>query len=76
MRGVTAYDVAARMKHGGVSLADAAQASVDVLTELQGDGGLIAVDTHGNVALPFNSEGMYRGFVTGDGKMNVEIYGD
>jgi len=76
MRGVTAYDVAARMKHGGVSLADAAQAAVDVLTELQGDGGLIAVDTEGNVALPFNSEGMYRGWVTGDGKINVEIYGD
>ena len=76
MRGVTAFDVAARMKHGGVSLAHAAQASVDVLTELQGEGGLIAVDTDGNVALPFNSEGMYRGFVTGHGKMNVEIYGD
>ena len=63
MLGVTAYDVAARMKYKGLSLEDAAQETINHLTEINGEGGLIAVDTHGNVTLPFNSEGMYRGFI-------------
>jgi L-asparaginase / beta-aspartyl-peptidase len=75
MLGVTAYDVAARMKYMGVNIADAAQASVDHLTSIGGEGGLIAVDRDGNVTLPFNSDGMYRGWAAG-GKFDVSIYGD
>lgn len=44
------------------------------LPALGGDGGLIAVDKNGNVAMPFNTEGMYRGFIKQDGKAVVEIY--
>lgn len=44
------------------------------LPELGGDGGLVAVDSKGNVALPFNTEGMYRGYVKNNGKIVVEIY--
>lgn len=74
--GVTAFDVAARMKYKGISLEDAAKESIDYLTSINGEGGLIAVDSQGNVTMPFNSEGMYRGCVTPDGKFNIEIYGD
>ena len=75
MLGVTAYDVAARMKYKGLSLDDAARETIDHLTKINGEGGLIAVDTAGNITLPFNSDGMYRGYVTADGQINVEIYG-
>ena len=44
------------------------------MEKLGGDGGLIALDKNGNVAMPFNTEGMYRGTVTEDGKIEVLIY--
>lgn len=44
------------------------------LTDLGGDGGLIGVDKEGNVAMPFSTEGMYRGYVKNNGKVVVEIY--
>jgi L-asparaginase / beta-aspartyl-peptidase len=74
MLGVTAFDVAARMKYKNLSLVEAADETVERLTEINGEGGFVAVDALGNVALPFNSEGMYRGFVTADGEMKIEIY--
>jgi beta-aspartyl-peptidase (threonine type) len=73
MLGVTAYDVAARMKYKNVSLEEAARETIDRLAAVGGEGGLIAVDTHGNITLPFNSEGMYRGWVTPDAQA-IEIY--
>ncbi|HYJ91443.1 MAG TPA: isoaspartyl peptidase/L-asparaginase [Pyrinomonadaceae bacterium] len=74
MLGVTAYDVAARMKYKGLPLVDAAREAIQNLSEIGGEGGLVAVDAQGNVSLPFNSDGMYRGFVSSSAKMNVEIY--
>jgi beta-aspartyl-peptidase (threonine type) len=74
MLGVTAYDVAARMKYKNLSLADASKEAIEHLTEIGGEGGFVAVDAFGNVVLPFNSEGMYRGFVNSDGLIKVEIY--
>ena len=74
MLGVTAFDIAARMKYKGLPLEAAAREAIDRLTEIKGDGGLIAVDAQGNVALPFNSQGMYRGYVAKDGELTVEIY--
>lgn len=63
MRTVAAYDVCARMAYAGQPLAAAAQAVVmEVLPAMGGRGGLIAVDAQGNVSLPFNTEGMYRGW--------------
>jgi beta-aspartyl-peptidase (threonine type) len=69
-----AYDVAARMKYKNLSLEKAAWETVEYLRKIGGEGGLIAVDRLGNVALPFNSEGMYRGYVQADGEMVVQIY--
>ncbi len=74
MAGVTAFDVAARMKYKALKLEDAARETVENLTRIGGEGGFIAVDAQGNVALPFNSDGMYRGFIKADGEIVVEIY--
>jgi beta-aspartyl-peptidase (threonine type) len=73
MLGVTAYDVAARMKYKNISLAQAANETVEYLTQIGGEGGLIAVDALSNVTMPFNSDGMYRGFITEE-KFLIEIY--
>ncbi len=75
MLGATAFDVSARMKYKNLSLEQAAIEAINYQTEIGGEGGLIAVDNLGNVALPFNSDGMYRGFITSDSEMKIEIYG-
>ncbi|EEA02454.1 Asparaginase [Burkholderia sp. H160] len=63
MRMVAAYDVAAQMAYRQISLEEAAHDVVmNRLPKIDGRGGLVAVDVHGNVTLPFNTEGMYRGF--------------
>jgi beta-aspartyl-peptidase (threonine type) len=63
IRMVAAYDVAAQMEYRGVSLEEAANAVIhEKLPRIEGKGGLIAVDAQGRVALPFNTEGMYRGY--------------
>ncbi|MBN4667520.1 isoaspartyl peptidase/L-asparaginase [Pandoraea nosoerga] len=62
IRTVACYEVGALMAYAGLSLADAAERVIrERLPRVQGRGGLIAVDAQGNVALPFNTEGMYRG---------------
>jgi beta-aspartyl-peptidase (threonine type) len=71
--GVSAFDVAARMKYKGLSLENAAREAIERQTELGGEGGLIAVDSDGNLALPFNSEGMYRGWANEDG-IHTAVY--
>ncbi len=48
----------------------------DVLVKVGGEGGVIAMDREGNVAMPFNSAGMYRGYVGEDGKPSVAIFRD
>ena len=74
MLGASAFDAAARMKYKGLTVAQAAGETIEYLTKIGGEGGLIAVDNLGNIALPFNSEGMYRGHIKADGYMVVEIY--
>ena len=68
IRAVAAHDVAARMRYQGVALTNAADEVVlRQLAAAGGAGGLIAVDARGNVALPFNTVGMYRGVIRADG---------
>lgn len=77
IRGVAAYDVSAIMEFKGATLENAANEVVQQrLLNINGDGGLIAVDTAGNVVLPFNTEGMYRAARTSAGLDFVRIYGD
>jgi len=75
MRTVAAYDVAALMEYAGLTLAEATHKVVqEKLLPLGGSGGMIAVDKFGNVELPFNSEGMYRGFARVGEAPVVSIY--
>ncbi|MBN3818411.1 isoaspartyl peptidase/L-asparaginase [Paraburkholderia sp. Se-20369] len=75
IRAVAAHDVAARMKYGHAALDEATHAVIDEeIPRQRGSGGLIAVDAEGRVSMPFNTEGMYRGVIQGDGKRYVEIY--
>ena len=75
IRGVVAYDVACLMEHKGISLEDAANEVINKrILEIKGDGGLIAVDAQGNIAMPFNTEGMYRAFKTSNGDKGISIY--
>ncbi|WP_157274108.1 isoaspartyl peptidase/L-asparaginase family protein [Pedobacter sp. BAL39] len=74
IRNVVAHDISAMMEYKKVSLAVAAKAVLEKVGKMGGDGGLIALDRRGNVTMPFNTEGMYRGTVTADGKIEVLIY--
>lgn len=74
IRSVVAYDISAMMEYKNMSVADASKAALDKMKKLGGDGGLIALDRKGNVTMPFNTEGMYRGTVTESGKIQVLIY--
>ena len=75
IRMVAAYDVAAQMEYCGASLEAAADRVVhEKLPTIEGKGGLVAVDAQGNVALPFNTEGMYRGYARVGEKPVTAIY--
>ena len=74
MRTVLAYDVAARMRYQGEKLARASAAALARIADLGADGGLIAVDRRGSIAMPFNSEGMYRAAIDRRGRRTVAIY--
>ncbi|MBK9271028.1 MAG: isoaspartyl peptidase/L-asparaginase [Saprospiraceae bacterium] len=70
-----AFQVHAAMKYGGLSLEEACHQVVHKeLVAMGGDGGLIAIDSSGNICMPFNTEGMYRASIDVDGKMEVLIY--
>jgi len=75
MRGLIAYDIAARMKYLNSTLSHAVDDTIhSALDEPGGQGGVIAVDATGNVKIAFNTEGMYRGVVRSDGVQVVHIY--
>ncbi len=63
MRGIVAYDISCLMEYRGLSLEDACHEVVNnKLLKLGGDGGLIGVDANGNIAISYNTEGMYRAY--------------
>ncbi|MBL1232705.1 MAG: isoaspartyl peptidase/L-asparaginase family protein [Flavobacteriales bacterium] len=75
IRNVVAYDVAALMEYKNLSLVDAANYVVnDKLVKLGGDGGLIAIDKDGNIAMPFNTKGMYRAYKKANGESKILIF--
>ena len=74
IRTVAAHEVSALMEYRGMTLQEAAQSALDAVKKLGGTGGLIAIDKNGDIALPFNTNGMYRGYVDPNGKFVVEIY--
>lgn len=75
IRAVTAYDVSCLMEYKEFSLSEAMHVVVhDKLLKIDGEGGMIGVDTQGNAAMVFNSEGMYRGMMNAEGKKEILIY--
>ena len=75
IRGVVAYDVSCLMEHKGLSLEEASNKVINKrILEINGDGGLIAVDSKGNIAMPFNTEGMYRACKSSTGQEEIAIY--
>ncbi|HEY6504957.1 MAG TPA: isoaspartyl peptidase/L-asparaginase [Chitinophagaceae bacterium] len=75
IRAVTAYDVSCLMEYKGLSLQEAMDIVVhDKLVKIDGEGGMAGVDAKGNAAMVFNSEGMYRGMMSSNGRNEVAIY--
>lgn len=75
IRNVVAYDVSARMLYLGETLEQSAEYIMNKKLKSQGaDGGLIAVDKDGNVSMPFNTPGMFRGYVKSDGETKVLMF--
>ncbi|MGJ1263151.1 isoaspartyl peptidase/L-asparaginase family protein [Sphingobacterium spiritivorum] len=74
IRNVAAYTVSALMEYKQEPVKIASQTVIDNIGKMGGDGGLIALDKSGNLAMPFNTEGMYRGMVTADGQIEIYIY--
>jgi L-asparaginase / beta-aspartyl-peptidase len=74
IRAAAAHEVSALMEYRGMKLQEAAQAALEAVKSLGGTGGLIAIDRNGDTALPFNTTGMYRGYVDPNGKFVIEIY--
>jgi len=74
MRYVAAYNICSRVEFG-TPLDEAADTVVnDILVKANGEGGVIAIDRRGNIATPFNSEGMYRASIDTRGEMKIAIY--
>jgi beta-aspartyl-peptidase (threonine type) len=77
IRWTAAYDIAALMKYRGLTVQQAGDEVIHKkLAPVKGEGGVIILDRHGNFAMPFNSEGMYRGHIGVDGEPHVAIYKD
>lgn len=74
IRTSAARTVAAKYEYQNKDVKTATQEVMLEIEKLGGDGGMIALDKNGNVAMTFNTEGMYRGTVTEDGEINIEIY--
>ena len=74
IRANAAHDICARVEYAKKSVTEAAREVVmDVIPKLGGNGGVIALDADGNFATPFNTDGMYRGWVDRDGKTHIAI---
>jgi beta-aspartyl-peptidase (threonine type) len=75
IRAAVAHDICARMEYRGDSLAKAAEDVVNgVVVKMGGDGGAIAIDKDGNIAMPFNSPGMHRGWIRPDGSRGTAVF--
>lgn len=77
IRYTVAHDISALMEYKGMSLDDAAREVIkDKLVRAGGTGGVITLDCRGNISMPFNTEGMYRGYKTSEGNNGVFIFSD
>ncbi len=71
-----ARDISAMMEYRALPIQQAVDMEMNKVKTLGGDGGVIAIDSFGNIGISFNSEGMYRAYINSEGKPIVEIYKD
>jgi beta-aspartyl-peptidase (threonine type) len=76
IRNVVAYDIAAQIMYKNEELVNASKITLDKVKSTGGDGGIIALDKMGNIAMEFNTAGMYRASVDTDGNLTIKIYKD
>lgn len=74
IRATAARTIAAKMEYQNKDVKTASQEILDEIEKMGGDGGLIGLDKEGNIAMPFNTTGMYRGAITENGEIFVEIF--
>ena len=74
IRGVVAYDIAALMEYKKYSVKKAAKTVIGKISKMGGDGGVIAIDNKGNIAMEMNTSGMYRAHINSKGEIDVKIY--
>jgi beta-aspartyl-peptidase (threonine type) len=75
IRYTVTHDISALMEYKKLSLKEASDQVINKkLKEAGGDGGIIAVDAKGNIAMEFNTTGMFRGYITSEGKKEVFIF--
>lgn len=76
IRSVVAHDIAALVEYRGLTVNEASKRVMKKVKDLGGDGGVVVLDTKGNVAMEFNTPGMYRAHMDSDGNLEVKIYRD
>lgn len=77
IRWTVAYDIAALMKYRGMTVGQASNEVINgKLKNAGGTGGVIALDRNGHFAMPFNTPGMYRGYIGADGAPHVLMFGE
>ena len=76
IRNVVAYDIAARIKYKNENIQKASREVIENLKSIGGLGGVIGLDQNKNVVMPFNTKGMFRGYISEKGEPVVMIYGD
>lgn len=74
IRAGIARDVAARMEYKGETLQEASAGALAKLTAMGGTGGFIALDANGNITMPFNTSGMFRGYIRSTGEKETAIF--
>lgn len=77
IRWTVAHDISALMEYGNMGLKEAADHVInEKLVKAGGTGGIVSVDKYGNIAMPFNTEGMFRGYMDSEGNQAILIYKD
>ncbi len=74
IRNVVAYDISSQIDYLKININQAAKNTLKKVKDLGGSGGVIGIDSNGNVMMDFNTQGMYRGYIKSDGEIKIEIY--
>ncbi|WP_274474860.1 isoaspartyl peptidase/L-asparaginase family protein [Mangrovimonas aestuarii] len=77
IRSVAAHDISALMEYKGLTLEEAAKEVIqNKIPKLGGDGGIVAIDKLGNIAMEFNTQGMFRASMNDKGELHIAMYKD